>query len=83
MILAVRTFQRASCEKDGPRAILAGDRGFLAKMRTDMSNPELMCFTAITDLCISAISNPVDAALARAKNAIFIRFYQTHPDGWL
>jgi len=80
MILAKGTFQRTSCKKDGPRTILSGDRGFFAKMRTDMGNPELMRFTAITELCISAISNPVHPALVRAKNAILVGFEQIHPD---
>ena len=48
-------------------------------MRSHMGNPELIGFTTITCLCINAISNPVHPALARAKNAIPIRFYQTHP----
>jgi len=51
-------------------------------MRAYVGNPELMRFTAMTDLSISAIGNPVHPALARAENAIFVRFYQIHPDHW-
>jgi hypothetical protein len=80
MILAIGTSQRTSCEKDGPRTILAGDGWLFAKMRAYVGNPELMRFTAMTDLSISAIGNPVHPALARAENAIFVRFYQIHPD---
>jgi len=52
-------------------------------MRAHIGNPELMGFAAETSTCICAISNPVDPASVRAKNAIFVRFYQTHFDWWL
>jgi len=82
MILAIGTFQRASCEKDGPRTIFAGDGRLFAKMRAYVGNPERVSFAAETSMCINAISNPVHPALARAENAIFVRFYQIHPDHW-
>jgi hypothetical protein len=80
MILAIGTSQRTSCEKDGPRTILAGDGWLFAKMRAYVGNPERISFAAETSMCINAISNPVDPALARAENATLIRFYQIHPD---
>jgi len=52
-------------------------------MRAHIGNPELMGFAAETSMCICAISNPVDPASVRAKNAIPIRFDQVHPDRWL
>jgi len=52
--------------------------GSSPKMRTDMGNPELIGFATITGCCITATSNPVHLALARAKNAILVRFYQIH-----
>jgi len=80
MILAKRTPERASREKDGPRAVTAGDRGFLAEMRPHMGNTELIGFAAKADPCIRAISNPVHPASARAENAVSVRFDQIHPD---